>query len=64
MKTSSIIKSYQYDQQSKELTLELTTGKIYTYVNVDKDTYNEFTRATSLGVYFNKIIKKNFSLKE
>lgn len=63
---SSQIAGYCYDDDSKTLALKFVKGGIYTYKNVDRDTYLtlasiDFTKTESLGAWIHKNITRKDS---
>lgn len=44
-----------YDTEEKELTVTFTTSRMYTYVDVEKLTYETLISTKSAGAYFNSI---------
>lgn len=52
---SSMLANCSYDDENKELTVTFRNGKSYTYIDVDKSTYNGLINADSAGKYFNSI---------
>lgn len=60
---SSMLDSANYNTDTQELTVEFNNGKSYTYMDVDKRTYDELIGAKSAGAYFNSI-KKNLKVKQ
>ncbi len=60
---SSNIRESEYDFNSKELNLTFSGGKQYKYINVDEDSYRQFSTAESVGREFIKIIKNKFEFK-
>lgn len=59
---STMLASCDYDTKENELRVEFKNGRIYTYVDVAVDTYNNLIGAKSAGSYFNSI-KKDLKLK-
>ena len=53
---SSFIAGYQYDRNSGQLTVDLTSGRRYTY-NVSPEVYEGLKNADSPGGYYNTYIK-------
>lgn len=60
---SSNIRESMYNFNTKELTLIFTGGKQYKYLNVNEDSYRQFSTADSVGREFIKIIKNKFEFK-
>jgi hypothetical protein len=59
---SSHIKNVEYDPFMKVLTVTFHQGGIYSYIEVERYTYNEFIRADSPGKYFASSIKGKFEM--
>ena len=53
-----------YDYQSGTLQVEFKSGKIYQYLEVGPDVWDEFMCADSKGRYLNQVIKKEFDFKQ
>jgi uncharacterized protein (DUF433 family) len=58
---SSTIKSFEYDDDARELDITFTSGKTYRYFNVPLEIYAEFLDAGSKGKFFNDNIKGAFA---
>lgn len=58
--TSSNIKGYEYNKESKVFTIYFLNESIYTYENVDPINIELFTVAESKGKYFNENIKNQY----
>ena len=61
---SSVIKSFDYDEPRNELTVALTTGRVYVYSLVPPAVVAEFKAAASKGRYFNERIRDGFPYRE
>jgi len=59
--SSSMIASVGYAARSKLLEIEFLSGRIYQYLEVDRDTYEALLRAPSLGTFFNEHIKDEYA---
>ena len=57
---SSVLAAASYDDERKELTLEFTSGRSYTYSQVPPETFKSLVSAPSAGKYFNNFIKDIF----
>ena len=55
---SSIIKGFQYDPDTKKLTVDLTSGNTYVYDDIAQYLYDGFKAADSKGSYYNNYIKR------
>ena len=56
---STVISSYEYQPENKVLRITFVSGLIYEYLNVEQATFDEFKKAFSKGIHFNKFIKPN-----
>lgn len=54
---SSMLNACAYDDETNELTVQFTNGKLYVYEEVPIETYRELISAESAGRYFNSIKK-------
>lgn len=52
---SSMINSFAYDSDTKELTVIFKNGREYVYEDVELDVYLAMENAPSVGKYFNSI---------
>lgn len=57
---SSVLKSVGYDRDSKTLEIELVSGAVYSYFNVDEKVYIELINAPSHSAFFNSRIKGSY----
>ena len=57
---SSVLVSVGYDDHSRVLETELTSGKIYQYLDVPESVFLALTSADSLGTYYNKNVRNNY----
>ena len=55
--TSSAIRSLGYNQQTRTLQIEFTSGAVYEYPNVPWSLYEAFDRAESKGTFFDAYIR-------
>ncbi len=59
---SSAIKSIGYDEDKQVVEVELLeTGKIYQYFDVPLEDYLALIEAKSIGAYYNKVFKLEFT---
>lgn len=58
--SSSLINSIGYDEESKTLELEFNNGKVYQYLNVPQETYQNMIDSFSIGKFFYQHIKGVF----
>lgn len=56
---SSDIAAAGYDPVSGELQVQFLTGRIYSYANVEPETYQGFINAPSKGSYLAQVFRKN-----
>lgn len=57
IKGSQNIKGIDYDENSKEMTIQFTSGGLYSYQNVPKSIYGKFLKAKSKGSFFADYVK-------
>jgi hypothetical protein len=57
---SSNLATVGYDPQTEILEIEFQNGMIYQYFNVSPGVYDEFRTASSLGRYFNAMIRNKY----
>ena len=60
---SSNIKSVGYDEGTKTLEIEFTSGEVYQYLNVPAAVHQALMRAASHGKYLNQNIKDKYRVK-
>lgn len=58
---SSAIAGHGYDPETKTLAIRFKSGKTYHYQGVDAGTYDAFKGSKSLGSFFGKSIRDNFT---
>ena len=58
---STVIRSYRYDPQRRELAIVFQTRRAYTYSEVPQETYAALKAAFSKGVFFNRHIRGKFA---
>ncbi len=58
---SSNIAGFGYDAGTKVLTVSFTAGKTYTYQNVPSTIYKGMKMADSVGSYFQKHVRPNYT---
>lgn len=56
---SSVLKAVGYNEKTKILETELHNKAVYEYYKVAPEEYNDLIAASSLGEYYNKVIKKH-----
>ncbi len=58
---SSLVKAVAYDPESKTMiVIFVRSGKKYRYENVPAKEYEDFVTAPSVGIYFNRVIRKAY----
>ena len=60
---SSMIKEIDYKESEKILLIRFNTGKIYQYLGVEKQIFDDMLKAESVGKFFNQTIKNKFEFK-
>ena len=60
---SSNIDWIDYNDESNTLTVAFHSGSVYDYSNVDKDVYETFKTAESVGKFFNANVKNRYEYK-
>lgn len=61
---STVIRGYNYNEDKKILIITFTTDRIYKYKDVPEKIYNQFSKATSKGRYFNFNIRDKYDYEE
>jgi KTSC domain len=61
---STVIRAFAYDSETRELTVTFVTGRIYAYLAVPADVYDDFATAFSKGTFFNKHIRDAYEYRE
>jgi lysyl-tRNA synthetase class 2 len=57
---SAVIKAFDYDELSKILRVEFSSGSVYKYHDIPESIYQELQNAPSKGQYFNAQIRDKF----
>ncbi|MBO9153338.1 KTSC domain-containing protein [Chitinophaga sp. GCM10012297] len=60
---SSVIKYFRYDPRTAVLKITFVTGKVYEYLSVPQEIYNNMKEAFSKGQFFNKHIRDHFTFR-
>jgi hypothetical protein len=60
---SSVIRSFTYDDTSKELSIVFRSGRHYIYQNVPKQTFDDMAAAFAKGEFFNAHIRDRFAFE-
>ncbi|MEW6146336.1 MAG: KTSC domain-containing protein [Thermodesulfobacteriota bacterium] len=58
---SSVINSIGYCLESRALEIEFQSGAVYRFVDVPKETFEDFLKAESKGSFFNKHVRSLFA---
>lgn len=61
---STIIRRFDYAPHSRELTVELVTGRRYVYFDVPEEEAQGFRAAFSKGGHFNRNIRSHYRFRE
>lgn len=61
---SSGIKAAMYNHTTGDLTIRFPSGALYTYKNVDPDTYMQMVYSPSIGKAFNELIKNDHKVEQ
>jgi len=61
---STAIRAHAYDDRTRQLTITFVSGRRYVYDEVPKAVYTAFTRADSLGGFFNSKIRDHYRYRE
>jgi hypothetical protein len=61
---SSVIRSWDYEEVSRQLTLVFQSGRRYIYREVPQETWDGLRRAFAKGDYFNAHIRGCFPFEE
>jgi hypothetical protein len=59
--SSSVLASVGYATKTRTLEVEFVSGRIYLYLDVERDTYDALLAAPSKGTYFNAHIKDEYA---
>lgn len=59
---SSWIVSLTHNRPNKRLTMSLSSGKVYSILNITRTTFEKWTRCESKGKYFHTFIKNRFPI--
>ena len=61
---STVIRSFDYSPERRELTVEFVTGRRYVYLDVPEDEARSMRDAFSKGRYFNSKIRDRYRFRE
>jgi hypothetical protein len=59
--SSSVIASVGYAVRNQILEIEFVSGRIYQYLDVERETYEALLKAPSKGRYFNDHIRDDYA---
>lgn len=57
---SNHLQAFDYDDQTRILTIQFTNGSVYNYADVDPMTYATLNKSVSPGSFFHSKIKGKF----
>lgn len=60
---STVIRKFTYDSEKERLYVTFLSGKVYVYLNVPEDVYEEMKAAFSKGKFLNENIKGKYTFK-
>ncbi|MDY6945522.1 MAG: KTSC domain-containing protein [Pseudomonadota bacterium] len=60
---STVIQSFEYDSDHRELLVVFRSGRRYVYEQVAEDIYQAMRRAFSKGEYFNEHIRDHYAFR-
>lgn len=60
---STVIKRFTYDSEKARLYVTFLSGKVYAYLNVPEEVYEEMKAAFSKGKFLNENIKGKYDFK-
>ncbi len=61
---STVVKGFTYDSKKARLYVTFLSGKVYAYLNVPEEVYEEMKAAFSKGKFLNEQIKGKYDFKE
>jgi lysyl-tRNA synthetase class 2 len=61
---STVIRSFEYRPESRELEVTFTTGRRYIYSDVPQEVAAALRASRTKGIYFNKQIRPNYHYRE
>ena len=59
--SSSMIASVGYAARKRILEIEFVSGRVYQYLDVERETYEALLKAPSLGTFFNEYVKDEYA---
>lgn len=60
---SSVICSFNYDAERRQLSVVFVSGKLYRYRDVPPAIYAAFARSQSKGTFFNTFIRNRYAFE-
>ncbi|MRG48939.1 KTSC domain-containing protein [Chitinophaga sp. SYP-B3965] len=60
---STVIKKFAYNSKKERLYVTFLSGKVYAYLNVPENVYEEMKEAFSKGKFLNENIKGKYAFK-
>jgi hypothetical protein len=61
---SAVIAAYDYDAQTRTLTIRYHSGKVYNYLKVPEKVFKEMRSTMVKGIWFNRNIKGKYAYEE
>lgn len=61
---SAVIRSFDYQPETRDLVITFTTGRRYCYAGVPADVAADFRQAFAKGIFFNQRIRDRFAATE
>ncbi|WP_158799851.1 KTSC domain-containing protein [Pedobacter sp. L105] len=61
---SSVVAHFEYNTDTKTLTVSFVSGKVYDYLHVPEKIYKEMRATISKGTYLNRRIKGKYPFEE
>ena len=61
---SSVIRTFDYDQERRQLWVTFVSGKLYVYDRIPEDVADAFRAAPSKGIFFNRFIRDRYPFRE
>ena len=61
---SNSLRSIGYDPSTRELEVEFSSGRIYSYSDVPPETFDWLMRTKGKGGYFNRMIRDRYAMRD
>jgi hypothetical protein len=61
---STSLRSVGYDPGARELEVEFSSGRIYSYAGVPPEAYDWLMRSKGKGGYFNRMIRDRYTMRD